>query len=888
MISRAYDFSGMVKIMWIKQNNSNGQKWLLLGRNIDGTFEKLMQLVENIGNCDRLGILCKENSNLKQANQTMEQVISYENAWCFDANDMFGLIMPMRWCKDVGGYNCRMNEEGIYELFLRVLKYYEKCNCMLLFWPANFVLDDMANLYQKAYAYAFIIRDHIECLKKKGLFNSVFLEIGKRMQQKGCFTQFQTCLNQFMTDESIYEEVARETAPFIVLQGEAICAGVLQRFADDLCNALVEYGQAVIKICHDMQRVNGIKRNIIKDTVVKTKSWDALKDLRDNVFKGIIAFQDPNLESGLLKAFKGPKFQFWLDYPLHFRDILCELPNDYAVLCQDGDYARLIRKYLKTENAICFPPGGIDLGEPDKKSERSLDIVFVGEYFQECEEELDEEERLLFDELVKHPSMTSEEAVKKIFFSEEDYAEDEFLEKCFEMKRARRTVIAYFRRKVISTILEAGYQLHVYGNNWNLYQGNCSKNLICHKQVTVDEALSIFRHAKVALNVMSWHKNGMTERVANIMLSGAICLSDESIYLRELEGQNLISLFSLEHLGEIPEILSRLLTNHDLRDKMACKAYLKAKDDFSWNARARELIQLAERIENKRNEVKIYVATHVKFNPPNNPIYVPLHVGRNGKKDLGYLGDDTGENISDLNYLYGELTGLFWIWQNVENVDYVGMCHYRRYFISEQKRELTEKEYLELLRNCDAIVPKHADCIGDSYYEHFGRAHNNHDLDAVEHALKRLYPEYGPAYDQAMQGKIFYWGNLMVTSLSILKAYAEWLFNIFLEAGEEIDVSNYDDYHKRVYGFLSEQMFYVFALANGLVLCEVQVGISAEKAETGELVIILRQMMEEGKKKEAMKLIEERLQVRPDLLLAGSDIKGELAELYQKLREPYD
>ena len=136
-----------------------------------------------------------------------------------------------------------------------------------------------------------------------------------------------------------------------------------------------------------------------------------------------------------------------------------------------------------------------------------------------------------------------------------------------------------------------------------------------------------------------------------------------------------------------------------------------------------------------------------------------------------------------------------------------------------------------------------------------------------------------------MTGSIFYWGNLVVTGIDILKAYAEWLFAIFLEAGEEIDVSGYDAYHKRVYGFLSEQMFYVFAMANGLKLREVAVGVSAEKAETGELKSALRQMLSKGKRKEALELMERSLQGRPDLLLPGSDVKGELLAIYHELKQ---
>ena len=64
---------------------------------------------------------------------------------------------------------------------------------------------------------------------------------------------------------------------------------------------------------------------------------------------------------------------------------------------------------------------------------------------------------------------------------------------------------------------------------------------------------------------------------------------------------------------------------------------------------------------------------------PEDDIYTPIHVGRKGKQDIGYIGDDTSDNISDRNDGYCELTGFYWIWKNVK-ADYLGLVHYRRYF----------------------------------------------------------------------------------------------------------------------------------------------------------------------------------------------------------------
>ena len=45
-------------------------------------------------------------------------------------------------------------------------------------------------------------------------------------------------------------------------------------------------------------------------------------------------------------------------------------------------------------------------------------------------------------------------------------------------------------------------------------------------------------------------------------------------------------------------------------------------------------------------KIRIYVMTHKKFEMPQSPLFRPLHVGRACGEDLGYPGDDTGENIS--------------------------------------------------------------------------------------------------------------------------------------------------------------------------------------------------------------------------------------------------
>ena len=60
------------------------------------------------------------------------------------------------------------------------------------------------------------------------------------------------------------------------------------------------------------------------------------------------------------------------------------------------------------------------------------------------------------------------------------------------------------------------------------------------------------------------------------------------------------------------------------------------------------------------NKVKIIVATHKKYKMPDDEIYLPLHVGCEGKEKIGYQLDNSGENISNKNATFCELTGLYW------------------------------------------------------------------------------------------------------------------------------------------------------------------------------------------------------------------------------------
>ncbi|MCM1124347.1 MAG: DUF4422 domain-containing protein [Eubacterium sp.] len=273
--------------------------------------------------------------------------------------------------------------------------------------------------------------------------------------------------------------------------------------------------------------------------------------------------------------------------------------------------------------------------------------------------------------------------------------------------------------------------------------------------------------------------------------------------------------------------------------------------------------------------VTIFTMTHKKFQEPDDPVYMPLHVGRAKGADYGYAGDNTGDNISEKNCYYGELTGVYWVWKNIRTSDYVGICHYRRYFCTEEGRILNEKDYLSILKDYDIIVSKKLK-LNFSYFDGYASDYNIFDLVTTGEVIRRMYPEYYDTFEKLVHGNGTYFGNMMVTSKKLYDEYAEWLFSIFAEVEKRIDPSGYDDYHKRVFGFLSEFLLYVWVEVKGLNAYECKVGMTTEKYETKQMKERLADFFIQGDLAGAKEYFLSVLEKRPDVLMEASDITGEL------------
>ena len=279
--------------------------------------------------------------------------------------------------------------------------------------------------------------------------------------------------------------------------------------------------------------------------------------------------------------------------------------------------------------------------------------------------------------------------------------------------------------------------------------------------------------------------------------------------------------------------------------------------------------------------IKIFVMTHKLFERPKDSMYVPLQVGHalRGTLDETYLRDDDGEdNISEQNPYFSELTGMYWIWKQCKDTDYVGVCHYRRFPVMRDRageRLMTEWDCERILQEYDLITTEKL-TLHSNYYDGFGVDHNLYDLQVTEQVVKEKYPEYHNCFERLVHSNQVYFGNICVMPKPLYDKYCEWLFDILFEVRSRIDVTGYDGYRKRVFGFLSEFLQMVWIQVNHLRPYECRIAIIGEKFETGEVKRALADFFERGDVQGAKEYFLECFEKRPDILMEASDITGEL------------
>ena len=227
--------------------------------------------------------------------------------------------------------------------------------------------------------------------------------------------------------------------------------------------------------------------------------------------------------------------------------------------------------------------------------------------------------------------------------------------------------------------------------------------------------------------------------------------------------------------------------------------------------------------------LKILVASHKPCRLPEEDIFLPIQVGAAGRPTLpGMVRDDTGETISKKNPQYCELTALYWAWKNL-NVDYIGLCHYRRYFAvrvlggSKWSRIANQKTLQKALEGTGVLLPRKRQYFIETNYSQYAHAHHACDLDLTRQILAERWPDYLDSFDRVMKCTSGHRFNMFVMHRDILNNYCIWLFDVLFELESRLDISYYSTNDARVFGFVGERLLDVWLAVNNIAYTELPV-----------------------------------------------------------------
>lgn len=230
--------------------------------------------------------------------------------------------------------------------------------------------------------------------------------------------------------------------------------------------------------------------------------------------------------------------------------------------------------------------------------------------------------------------------------------------------------------------------------------------------------------------------------------------------------------------------------------------------------------------------IKIIVATHKKYKMPKDEMYLPVQVGAEGKEELGYQKDNEGDNISYKNSYFCELTGLYWAWKNLK-ADYIGLSHYRRHFAYSKRIPKDEEGKFEVLLNkeqaekiletTDIILSKKRNYYIENLYNHYKHTMYIEPLDETRKIIEEQCPEYLTEFDKLHKRTSAHMFNMFIMKKEYVDQYCDWLFKILFELEKRVDPKQYDSFHARYLGRISELLLDVWINTNNLKYEEVKV-----------------------------------------------------------------
>jgi hypothetical protein len=254
-------------------------------------------------------------------------------------------------------------------------------------------------------------------------------------------------------------------------------------------------------------------------------------------------------------------------------------------------------------------------------------------------------------------------------------------------------------------------------------------------------------------------------------------------------------------------------------------------------------------------KTKILVCCHKNDIFKSSDVYLPIQVGRAiSNTTLNMQGDIEVINLSEKNGSYCELTGMYWAWKNLKDVDYIGLCHYRRYFdfnhigrkvfpSTTLGTRLFDSLNLEINSDIESYLERGACVVAKSVHLHtslylqYCEGHYSPDFKVMGDVIREtLSPEYFQGFwKYLVESNKFSPYNMFIMSWKQFDDYCSWLFPLLGAVEDKLDISHYPPFQKRVYGYLAERLLNLYVRTNKLKRLELPIIKIADEPEVDNI-----------------------------------------------------
>ena len=156
-----------------------------------------------------------------------------------------------------------------------------------------------------------------------------------------------------------------------------------------------------------------------------------------------------------------------------------------------------------------------------------------------------------------------------------------------------RAIHEFYREMAISELLAADIRVTVCGTGWHNFQTDHAKNLTVLDETgkNIEEVAALMGNAKIVLNICPVFRAGAHERIFTAMLAGAVCVTDENPYLKEILPDEVVY-YQVDQMERLPDIVKQVLSNPEESLQRTEKAYRLADEKYRWENEADEVLEM--------------------------------------------------------------------------------------------------------------------------------------------------------------------------------------------------------------------------------------------------------------------------------------------------------